>query len=248
MSEEITIPHNTPDNPIKVDGEMHKFGDATRMTKDGKGRSDLIPPEVVSNAIAKARDVFEHNNGKVTTTQSLLTERAYYPDDTSIRCYETIMRMVILVWCREQGVYGEEDESGERGHTVTFPEYIRGFNKMLLDLSHHYENGAKHYGVDNWKRGIPLIGGDEGGSFIDSMLRHLSQFQSAHFGWVTANDGAFVCDDEHATWNPGDLLFDASARKVYIQRENYIEEEEPHHLAVLWNAFGALWTIINGNY
>ena len=47
---------------------------------------------------------------------------------------------------------------------------------MLEELAIHYENGAEKYGVDNWKKGIPVIGGDRGGSFTDSGLRHLNQF------------------------------------------------------------------------
>lgn len=32
---------------IKMDGKEHKFGEATRYTKDGKGRFDLIPGDVI---------------------------------------------------------------------------------------------------------------------------------------------------------------------------------------------------------
>ena len=236
------IPHNTPDNPIKVDGEMHKFGSATRMTKDGKGRTDLIPPEVVFALIEDARNIFENDGGFVSATPSLLTQYAYCPNEITTRCYSTIMHMVILVWCNGQGLHKELVRK-EWEREVTFKEYMQGFNKMLLELSHHYENGAKHYGVDNWKKGIPIIGGDEGGSFMDSMLRHLAQFQSSHIGYVN-EDGSFHPYDEQATIVPGDLLFDALTRKCWIQRDAYIEEEEPHHLAVIWNAFGALWTLL----
>jgi hypothetical protein len=47
---------------------------------------------------------------------------------------------------------------------------------MLHDLAIHYENGAEKYGPDNWKKGIPLTGGERGGSFTDSGLRHLNQW------------------------------------------------------------------------
>ena len=36
---------------IKMDGKEHKFGEATRYTKDGKGRFDLIPSDVMAKVI-----------------------------------------------------------------------------------------------------------------------------------------------------------------------------------------------------
>ena len=38
---------------------------------------------------------------------------------------------------------------------------------MLLELACHYEDGCKKYGVNNWKKGIPVS------SYIDSAVRHL---------------------------------------------------------------------------
>ena len=55
-------------------------------------------------------------------------------------------------------------------------QFIDGFKKMLKALAIHYENGAEKYGVDNWKKGIPVTGGDRGGSFMDSAMRHLTQY------------------------------------------------------------------------
>ena len=43
--------------------------------------------------------------------------------------------------------------------------------EMFLDVSHHYEEGAKKYKERNWEQGIPLH------SFIDSAVRHYLNFQ-----------------------------------------------------------------------
>lgn len=40
----------------------------------------------------------------------------------------------------------------------------------LLDVSHHYKEGAQKYGERNWEKGIPLH------SYIDSGVRHLIKF------------------------------------------------------------------------
>lgn len=50
--------------------------------------------------------------------------------------------------------------------------FIRGCDEFethqhaMLELSVHFEDGAKHYGEDNWKKGIPIS------SYIDSAVRH----------------------------------------------------------------------------
>jgi hypothetical protein len=37
---------------------------------------------------------------------------------------------------------------------------------MFLEVAKHFEEGAKKYGPDNWKRGIPVW------CYIDSAVRH----------------------------------------------------------------------------
>lgn len=38
--------------------------------------------------------------------------------------------------------------------------------EMLLDVSHHFEEGAKKYGENNWQKGIPVH------CYLDSAVRH----------------------------------------------------------------------------
>lgn len=49
---------------------------------------------------------------------------------------------------------------------------------MMLEVSKHFEDGAKKYGEYNWQKGIPAQ------SYIDSAVRHLLKYKA---GW----------DDEH---------------------------------------------------
>ena len=42
--------------------------------------------------------------------------------------------------------------------------------EMLLEVSKHFEAGAKKYGPNNWQKGIPIH------SYIDSALRHYLKF------------------------------------------------------------------------
>lgn len=44
----------------------------------------------------------------------------------------------------------------------------------LTRLAQHFENGAKKYNDDNWRKGIPL------NRYVDSALRHLLKFADGH--------------------------------------------------------------------
>lgn len=47
---------------------------------------------------------------------------------------------------------------------------FRTLEEMVLEVSKHYEEGAKKYGENNWQKGIPLH------SYIDSAIRHLLKY------------------------------------------------------------------------
>ena len=52
-----------------------------------------------------------------------------------------------------------------------FTEKVYGNKEtMFLELACHYEAGCKKYGVNNWKKGIPVS------SYIDSAVRHLLKY------------------------------------------------------------------------
>ena len=175
-------------NYIKMDGEKASFeGGAVRYTKTGKGRFDLIPTTVVQSIIELADVKYFKEGNTVSTTKADIISAAY--QNTAARYSDTIIKLVI---------YNYTD-----GTDVDYNKFIEGFCRMLRDLAVHYENGAEKYGIDNWKKGIPLIGGDRGGSFTDSGLRHLAQCLSG-------------------------------------------ETDEPHHIACIWNFFGAIWSMQNG--
>lgn len=159
------------DNYIKMDGEKAAFdGGAIRYTKTGKGRFDLIPGDIIVDLVACAWENF-YSEGTMTTSLSDIIQCAYQQDD--VRYFETIINLVN--WKYASGITGVDD-NGEECKETTYHEFIRGLCKMLKDLAIHYENGAEKYGVDNWKKGIPVTGGDRGGSFTDSGLRHLNQY------------------------------------------------------------------------
>ena len=160
------------ENYIKMDGEKSGFdGGAIRYTKNGKGRFDLIPGDVIADILSYVIDRF-YGNAVLTASKSSMIEEAYR-GNLDDRFANTVINMVIHHYCAADivGDVGEEPMM-----EVTEFCFFKGFYEMLKDLALHYECGAEKYGVDNWKKGIPVTGGERGGSFMDSALRHLNQY------------------------------------------------------------------------
>lgn len=242
---DLKKPEN-PNNPIKMDGEEARFdGGAVRYTKNGKGRLDLVPNNVCENILRKAWESFYANEGTMSTSKSDILKAAMgYCKETMFE--NVIMFMTIFLYCDAEI---STDDSGEETYDCPdFDTFIRAYSEMVLDVAHHYEDGAEKYGIDNWKKGIPIVGGERGGNFTDSMLRHLHQMMSAIFGEMTTDENGVMAFQPYSSadkYSAGSLLFDAVALKFYIVNDDgrTFRNEEPHHRAVLWNAMCALWYI-----
>ena len=60
-------------------------------------------------------------------------------------------------------------ETGEPSHLVNALDschMYRSWEDMFLEVSKHFEEGAKKYGEDNWQKGIPTH------CYVDSAVRH----------------------------------------------------------------------------
>ena len=159
-------------NYLKMDGEKAAFeSGAIRYTKTGKGRYDLIPNEIIADIISHANDMFEEKAVRIVSKADVVEDA--YRGDPKDRFVHTIINVIIDHYAPGDIV---EDNMGLTANEVTFTSFTNGFFHMLKDLAIHYENGAEKYGVDNWKKGIPVTGGDRGGSFMDSAMRHLTQY------------------------------------------------------------------------
>lgn len=138
---------------IKMDGKEHKFGEATRFTKDGKGRFDLIPVESVIaliNAIERMPDEISGLDEKINAYILYSAFKGYY--GTAIG-YMMITK------------YGDYSRTYDSTNIIRFL-----LPKMLAELAVHFQKGAEKYGPHNCEKGIPLW------SFRDSGLRHMCQW------------------------------------------------------------------------
>lgn len=59
----------------------------------------------------------------------------------------------------------------------------KSYAEMCLEVAKHFEEGAKKYGCDNWRRGIPAH------VYIDSAVRHYLKFLA---GWTDEPHGRAV--------------------------------------------------------
>ena len=159
-------------NYLKMDGEKAAFeSGAIRYTKTGKGRYDLIPNDVIADIIGYAQDKFYGRN-IICISKADIIEDAYR-GEVDDRFSNTIINLIIHHYAPADIVV---NDMGLPAMEVTIVSFMDGFVNMMKDLAVHYENGAEKYGADNWKKGIPVTGGDRGGSFMDSAMRHLTQY------------------------------------------------------------------------
>lgn len=155
---------------IKVTGSPMTYGDgATRNTKEGKGRFDLIPPEpmeIIDKRFGEICSVehFEYCNDEMDIYRRAMRIHKSFgvlPQECD-NIADIIISIIIYSHNKTAGVYWDEQ--------AFFNEFTKSFMPTMKELAVHFENGAKIYGEHNCEKGIPKW------SFIDSGLRHLTQF------------------------------------------------------------------------
>lgn len=209
------------ENYIQVDNEkLTSFkGGALREDKVGKGRYDLIPC-VLGALIKRVESIFVDCGSYTASLHDL--KRVSWTDKPN-RYIDTLIEFIALRYAP-----GEiKNTDGFITKRVNFNSWTWGLNKMEADLSHHYEFGAQAHGIDNWKKGIPISGGERGGSFTDSGMRHLN-----HWIDVTFEDPKFQSNGVPIT--PQVLVTDKNGNMV---------EEHPD-VAFCWNFICAIYNIL----
>lgn len=87
----------------------------------------------------------------------------------------------------------------------------------LLEVSKHFEEGAKKYGEDNWKKGIPES------SYIDSAVRH-------YLKWLRGDDDerhdrAFVWNIMCLIWTHVHITDNPAADKRCVETDCYFNDD-----------------------
>ena len=131
---------------LKDSGARKEFSTgAVRDISEGKGRCDLLPLDVIDRVL----NVYE---------QRLANKTVPNPD-------HTVLSLVDGYIC-----------NGDDGYLVAAifhfidEAFLKDPYTAIIELSKHYEDGAKKYSDNNWKLGIDLH------CFIDSAVRHYLKY------------------------------------------------------------------------
>lgn len=115
---------------IKKTGTEKSYGGATRCSKEGKGRFDLIPEDVLSECF------------KSYSNQSY----SMFPEERAVECAINDDYVNAITYIT-QSKYHKCDEKST---------WLMDFTKMVRDLAIHFQKGAEMYGYRNCEKGIPL--------------------------------------------------------------------------------------------
>lgn len=120
---------------------------AKREDKEGKGRCDLLPLEQISQLYLIKNEVCNFSEGL-----------------TKNEMIRNILREIYL--------FGESKKEGHLYKAFVwfakmFYESGGFLETALLELSIHFEEGARIHGENNWKKGLPIEG------YLSSGIRHL---------------------------------------------------------------------------
>lgn len=142
MKSKLNIVSPSGIGQIKDSGERRQFDTgAVRDIQEGKGRCDLLPLDVVSNYLNTCSCVNGCVGGRVIDL---------------IYCFTTTSDIRHLEDAIEYFI--SNDKTWNNNYT------------MLLEVSKHFEEGAKKYGEYNWQKGIPTH------CYIDSAVRHYLKY------------------------------------------------------------------------
>jgi hypothetical protein len=115
---------------------------AVRDIQEGKGRCDLLPLDVVANIL----------------NDELLNQIESFQRTGDVKDLYVALEMFASHW-----------DDG-RTKASTYDIIVQRNCTMLIEISKHFEEGAKKYGDNNWRKGIPVR------CYIDSGVRHYLKF------------------------------------------------------------------------
>ena len=131
---------------IKDSGDRTEFDTgAVRDMREGKGRCDLMPLEVVAEFFSRG----------IYTPDPKRSEDIY---------------LIFLNICGFTNSNYTTTHLLYRPLAVFDATYHDSTPTMFLEVSKHFEDGAKKYGENNWQKGIPV------NCYIDSAIRHYLKF------------------------------------------------------------------------
>lgn len=126
-------------------GDRQEFETGSkRDTAEGKGMPHLLPGEVMNPIIFRDIDPSLINIESLLFQYNLISSKDTFEKETQIIVDASIRAMDYLMKLENNSIYN-----------------------TMVRFSKHYENGAKKYGDNNWRKGQPIS------RYYDSAMRHL---------------------------------------------------------------------------
>lgn len=186
------------ENKIQDSGNRIKFkSGAVRDIQEGKGRCDLMPLDKLGRYYEWLGETANNDFEESKLLSEIFDSLGKWEYLKKESCLYFVMD------CFEELQYGNGRNRWE------------STEDMILDVAKHYEQGAKKYGENNWKKGIPYH------SYLDSAVRHLLKFVRGDED--ERHDRAFI-------WNILSLLWTMENKTelddVKIKKFTEIKEDE----------------------
>ena len=158
-------------------GERRQFDSgAVRDIQEGKGRCDLLPIGEIARYFELCNPPSADENGVAKGNISGLTQ-----DD-----------MAGILYGIDHFLFNRDETEIQHSIDIFIDSVFYDKGKAIMELSKHYEEGAKKYADRNWEKGRPLH------CYVDSGIRHLLKYYD---GWQDEpHDRAFL-------WNMFGLLW-----------------------------------------
>lgn len=168
---------------LKDSGDRREFDTgAVRDMAEGKGRMDLVPWDI-------AYDINEHLMAieddpasirsvlyKFAVIESILNHENGLINAHRVQALKTAYIMAAAEWIKyyysdrlvhEPELLDENVKTKDAVRADVSPSPNALFASAMLDVSKHFEDGAKKYSDNNWRKGIPV------NFYFDSASRHL---------------------------------------------------------------------------
>lgn len=163
---------------LKDSGARREFASgAVRDIAEGKGRCDLLPLDIVAELL-----------------------NAYHIDKDNPDELHDVKGDVVHEILRSINLFIRTGDTRDLYNAIGYFIEISGFKTIpnaMMEVSKHYEDGARKYAERNWEKGIPCH------CYVDSGVRHLLKWLD---GWDDEpHDRAFL-------WNMLGLLWTVKHR------------------------------------
>ena len=146
-------------NKVQDSGKRQQFNTGSqRDTDEGKGQPHLLPFETINlieSLLNHKLQKFDYRTYELELGLKVLSNRLYEygeirENEASLILLEAIEEIIYLITYQEKGHYTE------------------AYRRLAI----HYQNGAKKYDKNNWKKGQPIS------RYYDSTIRHLWKIQA----------------------------------------------------------------------